>query len=239
MLFFLSQHDVDRIVQHDIGDARRGLCHEHPRLWFAPRQKRQRADMILMSVGDNNGVNTSLGDWKEIRGCGETLSLWMHAAIQDNRLPLCSEKVGICPDLHVPRQIPELHRLYAMHRKLRSGSAKFIFCEPSWRPAVEAGPVKRRRKAVLLEASAQLSCSSFPMSTKPVTLYDTTLRDGTQGTGISFSVLDKIRVAEKLDAFGIDYIEGGWPGSNPKDAAFFDEAARARDGRMRRSQPLG
>ena len=63
------------------------------------------------------------------------------------------------------------------------------------------------------------------MSTKPVTLYDTTLRDGTQGTGISFSVLDKIRVAEKLDAFGIDYIEGGWPGSNPKDAAFFEEAA--------------
>ena len=64
------------------------------------------------------------------------------------------------------------------------------------------------------------------MSTKLVSLYDTTLRDGTQGTGISFSVLDKIRVAEKLDAFGIDYIEGGWPGSNPKDAAFFDEAAQ-------------
>lgn len=61
---------------------------------------------------------------------------------------------------------------------------------------------------------------------KPVTLYDTTLRDGTQGTGISFSVLDKIRVAERLDAFGIDYIEGGWPGSNPKDAAFFEEAAK-------------
>jgi len=61
---------------------------------------------------------------------------------------------------------------------------------------------------------------------KTVSLYDTTLRDGTQGTGISFSVLDKIRVAEKLDAFGIDYIEGGWPGSNPKDAAFFDEAAK-------------
>jgi 2-isopropylmalate synthase len=61
---------------------------------------------------------------------------------------------------------------------------------------------------------------------KKVFLYDTTLRDGTQGTGISFSVLDKIRVAEKLDAFGIDYIEGGWPGSNPKDVAFFDEAAK-------------
>jgi 2-isopropylmalate synthase len=60
---------------------------------------------------------------------------------------------------------------------------------------------------------------------KTVSLYDTTLRDGTQGTGISFSVLDKIRVAERLDAFGVDYIEGGWPGSNPKDAEFFEAAA--------------
>ena len=58
-----------------------------------------------------------------------------------------------------------------------------------------------------------------------VSIYDTTLRDGTQGTGISFSISDKIRVAEKLDAFGVHYIEGGWPGSNPKDAAFFAEAA--------------
>ena len=61
---------------------------------------------------------------------------------------------------------------------------------------------------------------------KSVQLYDTTLRDGTQGTGISFSVQDKIRVAEKLDAFGIDYIEGGFPGSNPKDAEFFKEVRR-------------
>ena len=61
---------------------------------------------------------------------------------------------------------------------------------------------------------------------KPVTIYDTTLRDGTQGTGISFSVLDKIRVAEKLDSFGVDFIEGGWPGSNPRDVAFFAEASK-------------
>lgn len=57
-----------------------------------------------------------------------------------------------------------------------------------------------------------------------VSLYDTTLRDGTQGEGISFSLIDKIRIAEKLAAFGVDYIEGGWPGSNPKDLAFFAEA---------------
>ena len=57
-----------------------------------------------------------------------------------------------------------------------------------------------------------------------VTIYDTTLRDGTQGEGISLSSLDKIRIAEKLDAFGVDYIEGGWPGSNPKDVEFFEKA---------------
>ena len=59
-----------------------------------------------------------------------------------------------------------------------------------------------------------------------VKLYDTTLRDGTQGEGVSFSSKDKIRVAKELDEFGMDYIEGGWPGSNPKDVAFFEEAAK-------------
>ncbi|MEO0795657.1 MAG: citramalate synthase [Verrucomicrobiota bacterium] len=61
-------------------------------------------------------------------------------------------------------------------------------------------------------------------SAKPnVFLYDTTLRDGTQGEGISFTVSSKVRLAEKLDQFGIDYIEGGWPGSNPRDMAFFEQ----------------
>jgi 2-isopropylmalate synthase len=54
-----------------------------------------------------------------------------------------------------------------------------------------------------------------------VELYDTTLRDGAQSEGISFSLTDKIRIVEKLDELGIHYIEGGWPGSNPKDASFF------------------
>ncbi len=54
-------------------------------------------------------------------------------------------------------------------------------------------------------------------------LYDTTLRDGTQAEEISFLVEDKIRIAQKLDELGIHYIEGGWPGSNPKDIAFFRE----------------
>ncbi len=66
------------------------------------------------------------------------------------------------------------------------------------------------------------------MNPNTVRLYDTTLRDGTQGEGISFSVHDKIRIAEKLDAFGVHYIEGGWPGSNPKDIEFFRQAANRR-----------
>lgn len=57
-----------------------------------------------------------------------------------------------------------------------------------------------------------------------VKIYDTTLRDGTQGEGISFSVADKLLIAERLDHFGVDYIEGGFPGSNPRDITFFQEA---------------
>src|SRR3954464_13580000 len=60
--------------------------------------------------------------------------------------------------------------------------------------------------------------------TPEIEIYDTTLRDGTQGHGISFSVADKLRIADRLDAFGVHYIEGGWPGSNPRDIEFFAEA---------------
>src|ERR671935_128485 len=56
---------------------------------------------------------------------------------------------------------------------------------------------------------------------RQVKIYDTTLRDGTQGEGVSFSMEDKVRIATRLDALGIHYIEGGWPGSNPKDLRFF------------------
>ncbi|MCG8342700.1 MAG: citramalate synthase [Chlorobiales bacterium] len=57
-----------------------------------------------------------------------------------------------------------------------------------------------------------------------IELYDTTLRDGTQGEKITLSVQDKLLIAEKLDEFGVDYIEGGWPSSNPKDEEFFRRA---------------
>ncbi|WCK55626.1 citramalate synthase [Aneurinibacillus sp. Ricciae_BoGa-3] len=57
-----------------------------------------------------------------------------------------------------------------------------------------------------------------------ISIYDTTLRDGTQGEGVSLSVDDKLKIAKKLDTLGVHYIEGGWPGSNPKDMEFFIRA---------------
>ena len=62
------------------------------------------------------------------------------------------------------------------------------------------------------------------MSDRPVTLYDTTLRDGTQGENVTLSLADKLRIARMLDEYGMPYIEGGWPGSNPKDIDFFKAA---------------
>lgn len=59
---------------------------------------------------------------------------------------------------------------------------------------------------------------------KPIYLYDTTLRDGSQGENITFSADEKVKIALRLDDIGIHFIEGGWPGSNPKDMQFFDLA---------------
>jgi len=62
---------------------------------------------------------------------------------------------------------------------------------------------------------------------KQITLYDTTLRDGSQGEEVTLSAEDKLRLAQKLDEFGVHYVEGGWPGSNPKDMRFFEMARKA------------
>jgi 2-isopropylmalate synthase len=69
-----------------------------------------------------------------------------------------------------------------------------------------------------------------------VELYDTTLRDGAQSEGISFSVVDKLHIAQKLDELGIHYIEGGWPGSNPKDAEFY---RRVKDLSLKNARIVG
>jgi len=64
------------------------------------------------------------------------------------------------------------------------------------------------------------------MQSPHIDLFDTTLRDGTQGEKVAFSAEDKIRIAERLDDLGIRYIEGGWPGSNPKDMLFFEKVKK-------------
>src|SRR3990167_9794024 len=61
-----------------------------------------------------------------------------------------------------------------------------------------------------------------------ITLYDTTLRDGSQAEDIAFTVEDKLVIAEKLDELGIHYIEAGWPGSNPKDLDFFKRCKKLK-----------
>jgi len=66
------------------------------------------------------------------------------------------------------------------------------------------------------------------MSRERLYIYDTTLRDGQQTQGVSFSTHEKVQIATRLDALGVDYIEGGWPGANPTDSAFFDEALQTR-----------
>jgi len=71
-----------------------------------------------------------------------------------------------------------------------------------------------------------------PMTGERIYLYDTTLRDGAQTQGVDFSVADKIAIARELDRIGIDYIEGGWPGANPTDDAFFAEPPALKQARF-------
>ena len=59
-----------------------------------------------------------------------------------------------------------------------------------------------------------------------VELYDTTLRDGAQGTGFSYSIEDRLRILHKIDQLGVPYVEGGWPGANPRDTEFFKLATK-------------
>ena len=66
------------------------------------------------------------------------------------------------------------------------------------------------------------------MSAKKIQIYDTTLRDGTQAEGISVSVEDKLKITKLLDELGVDFIEGGWPGSNPKDIQYFQEVKKLK-----------
>ena len=66
------------------------------------------------------------------------------------------------------------------------------------------------------------------INNKKIFLYDSTLRDGAQTKGVDFSLSDKIAIAKELDKFGLDYIEGGWPGANNTDTAFFKKSLKLK-----------
>lgn len=76
------------------------------------------------------------------------------------------------------------------------------------------------------QTTAQPTDAPPQTARRRIEIYDTTLRDGTQGEGVSLSLVDKLKIVQHLDALGVDYIEGGYPYSNPKDEAFFTEAAK-------------
>lgn len=77
-------------------------------------------------------------------------------------------------------------------------------------------------------SGAATRAAAKPAAAPSVEIYDTTLRDGTQGEGVNYTVTDKIAVAHRLDEFGVAVIEGGWPGSNPRDAEFFDRIRKEK-----------
>jgi 2-isopropylmalate synthase len=81
--------------------------------------------------------------------------------------------------------------------------------------------MKRRHTPIRRDESAELIPAIPPAKAAGLEIYDTTLRDGAQAEDVSFSAEDKVRVAQKLDELGVQYIEGGWPGANPKDIEFF------------------
>lgn len=85
---------------------------------------------------------------------------------------------------------------------------------------------KRAPRAAANAAAAPAGGEALAPAADKIQIYDTTLRDGTQGERVAFSVGDKLRVTALLDALGVDYIEGGWPGANPRDSEFFARARR-------------
>ena len=91
---------------------------------------------------------------------------------------------------------------------------------PGWPEAVP-GWLTASRPSVMMEPESGNPGSEVPSAMTRIAIYDTTLRDGSQGEGVNFSLQDKLRIVERLDDLGVDYIEGGYPLSNPKDEAFF------------------
>jgi 2-isopropylmalate synthase len=87
--------------------------------------------------------------------------------------------------------------------------------------------------------AAEPTCPARASSLPDLHVYDTTLRDGAQQEGLNLSVADKLAIARQLDDLGVGFIEGGWPGANPKDTEFFARAQRELSCATRRWPPSG
>src|SRR3954467_8941954 len=102
-----------------------------------------------------------------------------------------------------------------------SASADVRSEPPTWAALSFTWPVRFQKRGSAMSNERKGS----PMSNESVEVFDTTLRDGLQVEGVSATVDDKLRIAEQLDYLGVHFIEGGWPGANPKDIEFFARAA--------------
>lgn len=96
------------------------------------------------------------------------------------------------------------------------------------KPTSRAQPATARAKAATAQHKRAAATTAPGKTSRRIEIYDTTLRDGTQGEGVNYTVHDKLAVARRLDEFGVAVIEGGWPGSNPRDAAFFEQIRREK-----------
>src|SRR6185369_13443722 len=94
--------------------------------------------------------------------------------------------------------------------------------------------IRRARRAGVACGTGREAAPSGDVSVaRTIDIYDTTLRDGCQAEDISLTLEDKLRITERLDGFGVAYVEGGWPGSNPRDEAYFDSVAKLKLGRIK------
>ena len=123
----------------------------------------------------------------------------------------------------------ELRRMNALPRILMlvarlGGAVRSVHAESHMMDLSVDAPIESAHRFGPQPGSAsQARRSNRPIrrNRRMITLYDTTLRDGSQGEGTNFTVRDKLRITQLLDEFGLPMIEGGWPGSNPKDVEYF------------------
>lgn len=147
-------------------------------------------------------------------------SLAVQSSAWSSRAPRCPSRSGL---LHMTAS--------ATHPSHPSRSPLPPPSSPVSPPAsASASPTPRPAPATLPDAPRHPPSLSADPST--VHIYDTTLRDGSQGEGISLSVLDKLKIAARLDRLAVHYIEGGWPGSNPKDELFFSQCTDLSHARL-------